>query len=175
MILMMTRIPKSQKFLEIRLLYFLFTIPHKIVFKDFVYFVGTDNLINKFLLVRIISIAYTIPNSITHPLSSADISIFLPEISRFCCVKKYRYRLAFDAWFLILLTFLGSLIIFLINVVTTLNKGFLKQSYDFIISGYDVINKFLSYDSNYVIDVAMWPKFGNCIFSMRKVIITSIL
>ena len=28
----------------------------------------------------------------THPLSSTDISIFLPEIN-FCYIKKYRYRL----------------------------------------------------------------------------------
>ena len=30
------------------------------------------------------------------PLISADISIFSPEISKFCYIKKYRYRLHFD-------------------------------------------------------------------------------
>ena len=30
-------------------------------------------------------------------------------------------------------------------------------------------------DSNYTVDVVMWPKFGNCSVSMREVIITSIL
>ena len=35
-------------------------------------------------------------NHVTHPLSSADISIFSPEISKFCYIKKYRYRLYFD-------------------------------------------------------------------------------
>ena len=35
-------------------------------------------------------------NHLTHPLSSADISIFSPEINKFCYVKKYRYRLYFD-------------------------------------------------------------------------------
>ena len=30
------------------------------------------------------------------PLSSADISIFSREISKFCYIKKYRYRLHFD-------------------------------------------------------------------------------
>ena len=35
-------------------------------------------------------------NHVTHPLSSADISIFSPEISKFCYMKKYRYRLYFD-------------------------------------------------------------------------------
>ena len=29
-------------------------------------------------------------NHVTHLLSSADISIFPPEISKFCCNKKYR-------------------------------------------------------------------------------------
>ena len=35
-------------------------------------------------------------NHVTNPLSSADISIFLPEISRFCYIKKYRYRFHLD-------------------------------------------------------------------------------
>ena len=34
-------------------------------------------------------------NHVTHPLSSADISIFSPEISKFCYIKKYRCRLYF--------------------------------------------------------------------------------
>ena len=54
-------------------------------------------------------------------------------------------------------------------------KIFWKKGYDVIISVYDVTNKFLSRDWNYIIDVFMWPKFGNCSISMRKVIITSIL
>ena len=33
---------------------------------------------------------------VTHRLSSVDISIFSPEISKFCYIKKYRYRLHFD-------------------------------------------------------------------------------
>ena len=59
--------------------------------------------------------------------------------------------------------------------------GFLKIrvfwniGYDVIIFVYDVTNKILLRDSNYIIDVVMWPKFGNCSISMRKVIIISIL
>ena len=34
--------------------------------------------------------------SLTRPLSSADINIFSPEISKFWCIKKYRYRFHFD-------------------------------------------------------------------------------
>ena len=30
------------------------------------------------------------------PLSSADISIFSPEMRKFCYIKKYTYRLEFD-------------------------------------------------------------------------------
>ena len=36
-------------------------------------------------------------NHVTHPLSSADINIFSPEISKSCYIKKYGYRLHFDA------------------------------------------------------------------------------
>ena len=36
-------------------------------------------------------------NHVTHPLSTAEISIFLPEINKFCYIKKYRYKLYFGA------------------------------------------------------------------------------
>ena len=39
----------------------------------------------------------------------------------------------------------------------------------------DVTNKTLSNDSNYIVDVFMWPKFGSSGISMREVITTSIL
>ena len=50
-----------------------------------------------------------------------------------------------------------------------------NKSYDVITSVSDVTNKILSCDSNYIVDVVMWPKFGNSSISMRDVIITSIL
>ena len=46
--------------------------------------------------------SYTLPkedpknmNHLTHPSSSVDISIFSLEISKFCYIKKYRYRFHF--------------------------------------------------------------------------------
>ena len=78
-----------------------------------------------------------------------------------------------------------SLKIVLINVVTILMmsvkmatpglhkiKVFWKKGYDVIIFVNDVTNKTLSRDSNYIVDVVMWPKFGNSSISMREVIIT---
>ena len=50
----------TQKLLQIRL-YFLFTIPDKVVFKDFAYFLGKANLRNNSLLVTTISITCTTP------------------------------------------------------------------------------------------------------------------
>ena len=35
-------------------------------------------------------------NHVTHPLSSANISVFSPEISKFRYIKKYRYSLHSD-------------------------------------------------------------------------------
>ena len=35
-------------------------------------------------------------NHVAHPFSSADISNFSPEISKFSYIKKYMYRLQFD-------------------------------------------------------------------------------
>ena len=46
-----------------------------------------------------------------------------------------------------------------------------NKSNDAIISAYVVNNKILSRDSNYIVDVVMWLKFG---ISMRELIITSI-
>ena len=54
-------------------------------------------------------------------------------------------------------------------------RVFWNKGYDVIIFVHDVTNKILSRDSNYIIDLVMWPKFGNCSISMRKVIITLIL
>ena len=56
----------------------------------------------------------------THPLISPDISSFSPEMNNFCNIKKYRYILHFNTNFIILLTFLESLKVVLINVVATL-------------------------------------------------------
>ena len=58
----------------------------------------------------------------------------------------------------------------LLKITVFWNKG-----YDVIISVDDVTNKILSRDSNYIVDVVMWPKFGNSSISVREVIITSIL
>ena len=52
-----------------------------------------------------------------------DISIFSPEISKFCSIKKYRYRLHFGTQFRISLTFIASLRIFLIKLVIILIKS----------------------------------------------------
>ena len=58
----------------------------------------------------------------------------------------------------------------LLKITVFWNKG-----YDVIIFVYDVTKKFLSRDSNYTVDVFMWPQFGNCSISMREVLTTSIL
>ena len=54
-------------------------------------------------------------------------------------------------------------------------KTFWKKGYDVVISVDDVTDKILSRDSNYNVNVVMWPKFGNSSISVREVIITSIL
>ena len=54
-------------------------------------------------------------------------------------------------------------------------KVFRNKGYDVITSAYDFINKNLSRHSNFIVDLAMWPKFGNFRTSMREVIITLLL
>ena len=50
--------------------------------------------------------------------------------------------------------------------------AFWSKGYDVIIPVHDVTNKISSRDSNYIVDLFMWPKFGNSSISMREVIIT---
>ena len=103
-------------------------------------------------------------NHVTHPLSSTDISIFSPEISKFCYIKKYRYRLHFGTQFLIFLTFIQSLMIFLIKMVIILMMSakrlpitvFWNKGYHVIIPADDVTKKILSRYSNYIVDASMW-------------------
>ena len=45
---------------------------------------------------------------------------------------------------------------------------FWKKGYDVIISVYDVINKFLSCDSNYIIDVVMYQSLLTAAFLWEK-------
>ena len=54
-------------------------------------------------------------------------------------------------------------------------KKFWNRGFDVKIFIHDVFNKILSVDSNYIVDVVMWPKFGNFGISIREVIITSFL
>ena len=51
-------------------------------------------------------------------------------------------------------------------------KIFKNKGYDVIDFDYQVTNKVLSHGSNYVVDVVMRPKFGNCSISVREVIMT---
>ena len=55
----------------------------------------------------------------------------------------------------------------LLKITVFWNKG-----YDVIIPVDDVTYKILSWDSNYIVDVFMWPKFGNSSIPMREVITT---
>ena len=59
-------------------------------------------------------------------------------------------------------------VIFQINLFW--NKG-----YDFIIHVDHVTDRILSRDSNNIVDLFMWPKFGNPRISTNDVITTSIL
>ena len=52
-------------------------------------------------------------------------------------------------------------------------KVFWNKGYEVIIYVYEVINKILSNDSNHIVDVVMWPKFGNSSVFVREVIIIS--
>ena len=85
--------------------------------------------------------------------------------------KKYRYRLHFNTQFLILLAFLESLKVVLINMVEILMisaklatlgllkiKVFWSKDYDDIIFVHGITNNILSRDTNNIVNVVLWPK-----------------
>ena len=51
-------------------------------------------------------------------------------------------------------------------------KVFWNKGYEVIISAYDITNKILLRDTNYIVNVALRQKFGNSRISMKEVIIT---
>ena len=63
----------------------------------------------------------------------------------------------------------------LANLSLFKRKVFWDKGYDVIISAHNVTNKILSHDLNYIVDVVMWPKFGNSSISVREIIITTSL
>ena len=54
-------------------------------------------------------------------------------------------------------------------------KVFWNEGYDAITFAHDFAYKILLNNSNYIVDVAIWPTFGNFIISVREVIINSVL
>ena len=108
------------------------------------------------------------------------------SIQNFSYIRKNRQKLFL--YFLIPLTFMKPLNIFLINMIAILMmskkivtpsllkiKVFWNKDYDVIISDYDVISKILSHYSDSIVDLFMWPKFGNSSISIREVIMITIL
>ena len=54
-------------------------------------------------------------------------------------------------------------------------KIFWNKEYDVIISVHGVTERVFSRNPSYVVDMVMWPKFGNSNISMKEVTITLIL
>ena len=54
-------------------------------------------------------------------------------------------------------------------------KVFWSKGYDILTSVHELTNKIVLCESNYIVGLVMWPKFGNSSVSIREVIITSIL
>ena len=115
---------------------------------------------------------------------------FLPKISKFCYIKKCRYLRYFPFRYLISNSYNFSWVSrdYLSKRDHNFddvskndypgpfsNTGFMKKNYDVLISVHDATNKIFSHDSNYNLNVVMWPKFGNSNISVREVITTSIL
>ena len=102
----------------------------------------------------------------THPFNSADIRIFSPEISNFDHIRNTNKNCILIPFFYYFLTLIDSLEVVLINMIVILiipaklpTPGLLKIKV-FRNNNYDVTNKVLWRDSNYIIDMVMWPKFG---------------
>ena len=111
----------------------------------------------------------------THPLIYADISIFSTKISNFLYIWKYSYILDLSNIFESSKVFLVKKDEFLTISAKFATLGFPKikvfwnKRYEDRTSVCDITNKILSCDSNYIVNVVMWPKFGILNISMTEV------
>ena len=123
-------------------------------------------------------------NYVTHPLSSAYISIFPQEISKFALSRNTDIDCMLIHNFQFFLTYFESLRISLTNIIAILimsakiaTIGFLKikvfwnKKYNVIISANGIINQFLSRGSNCIVDVVRWPKFVSSSIYIKEVVI----
>ena len=83
-------------------------------------------------------------NHVTHPLGSADISNFSPEISKFCYIKIVLIKMA---------TIMMSARMATQGLLKI--KVFQSKGYSVLIHVHDVTNKLLSYDSDVVSDQSL--------------------
>ena len=122
------------------------------------------------------------------PLQFCWYQHFFTEYQQICYIKNYRYKLHFNTYFVIALAFFWVFKGFFNKPVAVLmmsaklvTQGLLKtklfwdKGYDVTIPVNDITDRILSRESNFIVDVVMWPKFGNSSTSMREFIITSIL
>ena len=120
------------------------------------------------------------------PLISADISIF--HLKSATMLYQEIQRLYFGTYFLFILTFLESWFVVVKSMVKIFMmsakmaasallkiKVFWNIGYYVIYFVYGGTNKILSHDSNHIIDVVIWSKFGNYSICIIEVIIISIL
>ena len=104
-------------------------------------------------------------NHVTHPLHSADISIFHRKLANFAISKTtdIAYILVHNFYFFKI--FVESLKVFFNKYGNRFDN---VSKNDVIVFVHDVTKEILSRDSNYIVDLVMRTKFS-------KVIITSIL
>ena len=100
-------------------------------------------------------------NHVAYPLRSAYISIFSTEISSFCYIKKLKFKLRFNTWFLIPVTLfqsvLWNMVAFLMMPAKLANADLLKiqvfsnKVCDVIVSFHGVANKNQNYHLDHII------------------------
>ena len=90
-------------------------------------------------------------NHVTHPLSSADISIFSLKIDKFCYIKKCRYSWVFYFNFFELINVVITLPAKMASPGLLIITVFGNKSYDIILPVDDVIKKFY-----HLIQIIFW-------------------
>ena len=105
---------------------------------------------------------------------------FSPVISKFCYIKKYIVFLCIISnsfnFFWVFKDCLINMVAILMMSAKMASLGLVKikvlwtKVYDVIIYFHEISNKILSHDPNYIVDMVMWPKFGNSSISVRELI-----
>ena len=102
----------------------------------------------------------------TQSFISVNSSIISAKFIKFCYIKKYRYRLHFDTFYIVTFSIMSAKMATQDLSEIKISKRNFKKRLCVVFYVNNVTNKTLLRDSSYAVDVVMSPKFGTSSISI---------